>query len=98
MTPPVTTLRTFLARLRALLRCRQMDRDLDDEIAFHLAMRRDELEKSGTPPAQAATEARRRFGSTALRREEAREAWVFHGLETTLRDVRVPKHGESFEL
>jgi hypothetical protein len=58
-------------------------------------MRRDELEKTGTPPAQAATEARREFGSTALRREETREAWVFHDLETTLRDVRFALRGFS---
>jgi putative ABC transport system permease protein len=82
-------------RLLALVRPRRLERDLDDEIAFHLAMRRDELEKTGTPPAQTATEARRQFGSTALRREETREAWVFHGLETTLRDVRFAVRGFS---
>ena len=82
-------------RLLALVRPRRLERDLDDEIAFHLSMRRDELEKTGTPPAQAAAEALRQFGSTALRREEARESWEFHGLETTLRDVRFALRGFS---
>ena len=33
----MTRLRILLFRLRALLHSRQMDRDLDDEIASHLA-------------------------------------------------------------
>jgi len=88
-------LTSFLRRLLALSRRRRLERDLDDEIAFHLSMRRDELETNGMPPAQAATEARRQFGSMALRREETREAWVFLGLETTLRDVRFALRGFS---
>ena len=33
----MTRLRTFVFRLWALLRARRMDRDIDDEIASHLA-------------------------------------------------------------
>src|SRR6185295_9010474 len=40
-------------------------------------------------------EARRQFGSAALHREDAREAWVFHGLDATLRDVRFALRGFS---
>jgi len=82
-------------RLAALVRGRRLERDLDDEIAFHLAMRRDELERTGTPAADAALEARRLFGSTALHREDTREAWVFQHLETALRDVRFALRGFS---
>src|SRR3984893_15366901 len=85
-------------RLLAVVRPHRLERDLDDEIAFHLSMRRDELEKTGTPPAEAAAEARRQFGSTALSREETREAWVVHGLEPRLRDVRFALRGFSRAL
>jgi len=79
---------SFWHRLLALVQRRRLERDLDDELAFHLAMRQADLQRAGTSPAQAASNARRQFGSTALRREQAREAWTFHAVETTLRDLR----------
>ena len=75
-------------RLLALVRRRRLERDLDDEVAFHLAMRRADLQGAGASPEQATSEARRQFGSTALVREQARETWTFHAVETTLRDLR----------
>jgi len=63
-------------RLRALLRRRQLERDLEDELAFHLAMRGD------TP------EARRRFGNPTLWKERTRDLWTFPALETFAQDVR----------
>jgi predicted permease len=75
-------------RLLALVRRRRLERDLDDEVAFHLAMREAELQGTGTSPDRATAEARRLFGSTALIREQTREAWTFHAVETALRDVR----------
>ena len=63
-------------RVNALLRRRQLDRDLDDELAFHLAMRGD------TP------DARRRFGNVTLWKERTRELWTFAPLETLAQDLR----------
>ena len=37
-------------RLVALVRRRRIARDVDDEIAFHIAMRREQLEQDGVPP------------------------------------------------
>ena len=62
-------------RLWALLRRRQLDQDLQDEVAFHLAMREDQLRRSGAINAGAG--ARRRFGSVTRIGEELREAWAF---------------------
>ncbi|MPY87056.1 MAG: FtsX-like permease family protein [Luteitalea sp.] len=62
-------------RLRALLRRRQLEQDLQDEVAFHLAMREDQLRTSGAIDAGAG--ARRRFGSVTKIREDLREAWAF---------------------
>jgi hypothetical protein len=46
----VTRPRTFLSRLWALVRSRQMDRDIDDEIASHLAEAADEYIEQGLSP------------------------------------------------
>lgn len=56
---------------------RQIASDVDDELSFHLAMREDELRSRGLTPADAAREARLRFGDLetarhALRRADAR--------------------------
>lgn len=71
-----------LAAWRKLLRLptrtrRQIATDVDDELAFHLAMREEELRARGLAPADAAREARVRFGDLetarhALRRADAR--------------------------
>lgn len=44
---------TFLSRLRALFHRTRLDRDLDDELAFHLAMRQEEQIRQGAAPADA---------------------------------------------
>lgn len=61
-------------RARALLRRRRLEQDLQDEMAFHLAMREAQLRASGA--ADAGIDARRRFGSTVRIREELRDAWA----------------------
>jgi predicted permease len=60
-------------RLRALLQRRQLEQDLQDEVAFHLAMREDQLRRSGVVDADA--RARRRFGNVTRIREDLRETW-----------------------
>lgn len=62
-------------RVRALVTSRNMERELDDEIAFHLAMETEKLMDQGMSPEDARVEARRRFGSEVRERERAREAW-----------------------
>jgi putative ABC transport system permease protein len=74
-------------RLRALLRRRRLEQDFQDEVAFHLAMREEQLRTSGTIDADAA--ARRRFGRITLIREELREIWAFApSVAALLRDFR----------
>jgi len=63
-------------RLKALVRRRKLDRDLEDELAFHLAMRGD------TP------DARKRFGNVTLWKERTRGLWTFAPLETLAQDLR----------
>lgn len=70
----------FMKRLRALWRRRQLDRDLEDEMAFHLAMSE---QQSGDRAA-----ARRRLGNPAALKEACRELWAFATLEAWWQDFR----------
>jgi predicted permease len=67
-------------RLRALFRRRQLERDLEDELAFHLAMKAGKL---GNEEA-----ARRQFGNVTWFRETCRELWSLGPLEVFWQDVR----------
>jgi putative ABC transport system permease protein len=81
-------LNELLGRLRTLTRRRQLEQDLDDELAFHLAMREAEHRKSGLAADAARTLARRQFGNTASLKEQTRDVWLFASLESWLQDVR----------
>jgi predicted permease len=61
-------------RIRALLVGRQFERDLDDEIRFHLTMREAAFRADGRPAPERA--ARRRFGNPIRTHEELRELWT----------------------
>ena len=75
-------------RLRALFRPGAMERELADEVTFHLAMEADKLVKQGMDPVEAAWEARRRFGGVAYQQERARDAWGIKMMRDFLSDVR----------
>ena len=75
-------------RLAALVRRRRLDRDLDEELAFHLAMREADYRHDGIAGADARYAARRRFGNVTSLKEQCRDMWTFSPLETLLQDVR----------
>jgi predicted permease len=77
-----------LSRLSATLRPRRLNRDLDDELQFHIERRTDELIAKGMAPEEARHEAVRQFGNRTLLRERARDRDVLVWLETALQDVR----------
>lgn len=62
-------------RLRALVRRPREERELAEEMAFHLDMATRTLVDEGWPPAAAAAEARRRFGQVAREERRARDSW-----------------------
>ena len=72
--------------LLALVRRRRLERDLDDELAFHLAMKEAECGRSGVSDPR--HEALRRFGNVARLREEVRDMWTFPSAESVWADVR----------
>src|SRR5688572_5629963 len=56
----------------------RVERDVDDEIAFHLAMKEERLRASGLPPEEARAAARRRFGDVGRVADECRSIDTEH--------------------
>src|SRR4051812_46584134 len=82
----------LFARVRALIRLlfftARADRDLDDELRFHLSEEaRDHMER-GHSEADARAAARRALGNVARVKEETRAVWVSTRLEQCLQDLR----------
>ena len=78
----MTRLRILLFRVWALLRARRMDRDIDDEIASHLAEATDEYIRQGLSPEDARRAARRSFGGVTQTKEVYRQVRSFVWLES----------------
>lgn len=81
-------LRNVLFRLRALVRPGTMERELDEEFAFHVDMEERKLLETGYQPAAARQEALRRFGAQTAERERARDSWGITMIRDMLADLR----------
>jgi predicted permease len=81
-------LHDFWLRLKALVKRRELDRDLDDELQFHLAMREQKLRDQGVAAEEAPYAARRQFGNVTRLKETSRELWGFRSLEILWQDLR----------
>jgi putative ABC transport system permease protein len=79
---------SYWMRVKALFTRKQLDRDLEDELAFHLAMREAHNRARGIDAQEARYAARRQLGNVTRIKEACREAWSFASLETTWRDLR----------
>src|SRR5258708_7839947 len=75
-------------RLAAFFSRRRRDRDVRDELAFHLEMRQADLERSGATTTAARTLARRQFGNVTSYQEQTTQMWTFPSLESLLQDSR----------
>jgi predicted permease len=75
-------------RLLTLLRPGRRARDIDDEIAFHLAMRQAEHERGGLAPEIARRTAARQFGNVTALKEQTRDMWTFPSFESFVQDLR----------
>jgi len=78
----------FWLRLKALVRRHELDRDLDDELQFHLAMREQKLREQGIAAEESLYAARRQFGNVTRLKETSREVWGFGWLEILWQDLR----------
>ena len=75
-------------RLKSLIDRRRLDRDLEDEIAFHLAMREQKYRQSEMTDSGGSREARLRFGNPSLWKEISRDMWTFVSVENLVKDLR----------
>jgi predicted permease len=78
----------FLFRLRGLIRSRQMDREIDDEIASHLAEATEDYVQQGLSREEARWAAQRSFGSVTQAKEVYRQVRSFTWLQDLRLDAR----------
>lgn len=75
-------------RIKSLWKRSQLRHDLEDEVAFHLAMREEKNRREGIAPEEARYAAHRQFGNTTSLKERSRGMWTFALAENILRDIR----------
>ena len=89
-------------RLRSLFLRRRVERDLQDELAFHLDMEASLHAQAGVDAAEAERRARRTFGGVASIKDACRDALRMHWIDAIARDVRYAlrsfRHSPVFTL
>jgi putative ABC transport system permease protein len=78
---------SWFSRLVGVFRSDRLNRDLDEEMRFHLDARTEEYTNGGLSIEEARARARRQFGSPALLRDASRDIKLLPRLESILRDV-----------
>jgi hypothetical protein len=84
----MTRVRSFLSRLWSMLGSRQMDREIDEEIASHLAEAKDEYIRQGLSSEAAHYAALRSFGGVSQTKEVYRQIRSFAWLDDLQQDFR----------
>ena len=74
-------------RLWMLMRRRQFDADLEEEMRLHLELREQEQIQAGLSPKEARQAASRRFGNATLLKEKSHMAWGWEWLESFVQDT-----------
>ena len=80
-------LRDLQLRARALFRRNRVERELDDELSFHLEREAQKLMDDGLASEEARMASRARFGSTAVIADECRDQRGTVVIDNTIRDV-----------
>src|SRR5260370_15115293 len=79
---------SWLSRLANVFHTNRLDRDLDDELQFHIETRTEDLIATGMSRAEARRQAQRHFGNRLLLRESSRDAKLLSWLESIFQDAR----------
>lgn len=89
-------------RIRRLLRWRQAEREIDEELRSHVEMETEALVRKGVDPREARRRALVAFGGEERYREQTRGAratdWLEDGLRDTRYAVRALRHSPGFAL
>lgn len=84
----MTNWRAAVRKMAALFRRRDLDRQLDDELRFHIERETERNVGAGIPPDEARRRALLEFGGVEQVKEEVRDSERFTWLEWLLQDVR----------
>jgi putative ABC transport system permease protein len=80
---------SWLSRLANVFRAGTVERELDEELQFHVEERIRELTAAGMPRSAAASEVARRFGNPLRLREQSLDVKLLPWLDSLLRDLRL---------
>src|SRR5215510_6611833 len=86
--PMMDKLSQLWRRLLFYLRRDRFDRELEEEMRFHLEMKAQENAEAGMGPMEAQYAAKRQFGNQTLLQEVSREMWGVRSIETLFQDLR----------
>lgn len=79
---------TVPLRLRSLFRSRAVERDLDDEVRFHLEQQIEQYIARGMAPDEARRAALRQFGGVEQKKEECRDMRHVRFVEELVRNLQ----------
>jgi len=79
---------SWLSRLANAFRSRRMDRELDEELRFHMESRKEEMVRQGVSAQEAERTVRRRMGNSLATRERSRDIRLMPWMESLWRDLR----------
>jgi predicted permease len=79
---------SLLTRLKGLFKTDRLDRDLAEELQSHIQMRAIDNVAAGMPGEEARYDAQRRFGNTALIKEDTRAMDIIGWIETLRQNLR----------
>jgi predicted permease len=85
---PFELFHKFRQRLGAATKRRQLERELNDEVAFHLAMREQKNRAAGMDTDEARYTARRQFGNVTGVKERSLILWRWTAIEALWQDLR----------
>ena len=78
----------WLRKLKAMFQRRRLEGELDEELAFHIEMRKRKFVEQGMSPEEATRAARLHFGNVTLTGEDSRQFWGFRWLDELGQDMR----------
>jgi len=86
--PPERWIYTLPMRLRSLFHRKAADRELDDELRYHLERKTEQYQANGMTPQEARRAALLEMGGLEKRKEECRDARRVNWIQDSLQDTR----------
>src|SRR5690349_7546153 len=85
---PVQLFKSVSFAVRALFDRRAVEREIDDDLRFHLDMEAAQRNRDGASPSAAQADAARRFGGIERTKDELRDARGGNGVDNLIKDER----------